>query len=136
MIICTILLLSEGVTIFPSHGEKTRSDTGKRAGERQAELCGKHMVNGTLARIICLAPRGRSLRTAVSPARAGCGRRTEPQSIQPAKGLPLVFPTQKGLASGRLPFRKPTKQKGRLSFDSGKILFICCLFRKRTVHRF
>lgn len=72
----------------------------------------------------------------MSPAKAGCGLRTEPQSIQPAKGLPLLFPTQKGLASGRLPFKKPAKQKERLSFDSGKILLICCLFRKRTVHQF
>lgn len=56
MIIRTILLLSEGVMIFPSHSEETRSDTGEGAGERQSELCGKHTVNVTLASIICLAP--------------------------------------------------------------------------------
>lgn len=49
------------------------SDTGKRVGEGQSELCEWHMVNVTLMNVICLVTRMKGLRTAGCPVRAGCG---------------------------------------------------------------
>ena len=126
--------LEKGLMILPSQCKETHSDMGKGAGAGWSELCERHVVNVTPVRVISLWPQGKRLRSAVTPARVGVC--PEPPSIQPAKEPALPFLPEKGLASSRLPFKKLTKQKGRLSFDSGKILFICCMFRKRTAQQY
>lgn len=127
-----ILLLREGFMIRPSHGEETHSDMGKGAGAGWSELCEGHVVNVTPVRVVSLWPQGKKLRSTVTPVRVGVC--PEPHSIQPTKESALLFLPEKGLASSRLPFKKLTKQKGRLSFDSGKIL-CTCMFRQRTVQQ-
>lgn len=95
-----------------------------------------NMVSVTLVSVIYLVPQGERLRTVLSPMRAGCGPATYTDTIHITnKRASSTLSHREETASSKLPFQKLTNQKRLLSFDSGKILFICCLFRKRIVYQ-
>ena len=85
----------------------TGSNTVKRVGQGESELCKWHMINVTLlvSPVLCL--RGERLRTTVSPVRPGGGFISPRTTLHTTntKATP-TFLVREGPAGIRLPFEK------------------------------